>query len=109
MKINQLKLIINAAEIADFEIDESKTIDENYENAYDVIRDYAIENQDEFEIVEGEFCNHYSHLHAMSKDGTSYECDGEIINGNEEGGEIIGDFIDKEGRIVLVEFPKNEN
>jgi hypothetical protein len=109
MKINQLKLIINAAEIADFEIDESKTIEENYENAYDVIRDYAMENQEEFEIVEGEFWNHRSHLHAMSEDGTNYECDGEIINGDEEGGEIIGDFIDKEGRMILVAFPKNEN
>ena len=109
MKTNQLKLIINAAKIADFEIDDTKPLFEIYEDAYDVMRDYAIENQDDFEVVEGEFWNRHSHLHAMSEDGTNYECDGEIINGDEEGGEVVGDFIDQEGQMVLVIFPKKEN
>lgn len=104
MKANQLKLIINAAEIADFEIDETKTLEDIYEKAYEAMRDYATENPDEFEVVEGEFSNHYSHLFAQAKDGTKYECDGQIIDGNEEGGEIVGDFIDQEGKIVLVIF-----
>lgn len=104
MKANQLKLIINAAEIADFEIDETKKLEDVYENAYEVMRDYATENPDEFEVVEGEFSNHYSHLFARAKDGTEYECDGQIIDGNEEGGEIVGDFIDQDGKIVLVIF-----
>lgn len=104
MNTNQLKLIINAADIADFEIDETKTLENVYEKAYEAMRDYATENPDEFEVVEGEFSNHYRHLFAQAKDGTEYECDGQIIDGNEEGGEIVGDFIDKEGRIVLVIF-----
>lgn len=106
MNTNQLKLIINAAEIADFEIDETKTLEDVYEKAYQAMRDYATEkeNLDEFEVVEGEFSNHYSHLFAQSKDGTEYECDGQIIDGYEEGGEIVGDFIDQEGKIVLVIF-----
>lgn len=108
MNTNQLKLIINAAEIAEFEIDDTKPLYEIYESAYDVMRQYAIENQDQFEIVEGEFWDHYSHLDAMSADGTNYECDGQIINGDETGGEVVGDFIDKEGKMVLVVFPKEE-
>lgn len=102
MNTNLLKLIINAAEIADFEIDETKTLEDVYEKAYQAMRDYATENPDEFEVVEGEFSNHYSHLFARAKDGTEYECDGQIVDGNEEGGEIVGDFIDQEGKIVLV-------
>ena len=104
METNQLKLIINAAEIVNFEIDETKTLEDIYEKAYDAMRGYAFENPDEFEVVDGEFSNHYGHLYAQSKDGTEYECDGQIIDGNEEGGEIVGDFIDQEGRIVLVIF-----
>lgn len=104
MNTNQLKLIINATEIADFEIDETKTLEDVYENAYEAMRDYATENPDEFEVVEGKFSNHYRHLFAQAKDGSEYECDGQIIDGNEEGGEIVGDFIDKEGKIVLVIF-----
>lgn len=104
MKANQLKLIINAAEITDFEIDETKTLEDIYEKAYEAMRDYATENPDEFEVVEGKFSNHYSHLFAQAKDGTEYECDGQIIDGNEEGGEIVGDFIDQDGKIVLVIF-----
>lgn len=106
METKQLKLIINAAEIADFEIDEAKPLYEVYESAYNAMREYAIENQEEFEVVEGEFSNHYSHLFAQAQDRTEYECDGQIIDGNEEGGEIVGDFIDGDGRMVLVVFPK---
>lgn len=102
MNTNQLKLIINAAEIADFEIDESKSISDNFNDAYQCMLEYARDNVDEFEIVVGELSNHYSHLYAQSKDGTEYEGDGQFINGNEEGGEIIDDFIDQEGNIVLV-------
>lgn len=104
MKTNQLKLIANAVEMADFEIDEMKPLYEVYENAYEAMRDYATENPDEFEVVEGEFSNHYSHLFAQAKDGTEYECDGQIIDGNEDGGEIVGEFIDQDGKIVLVIF-----
>lgn len=106
METKQLKLIINAAKIAGFEIDDTKPLYELYDSAYDAMREYAIENQDEFEVVEGEFSNHYSHLFAQAQDGTEYECDGQIIDGEEEGGEIVGDFIDGEGRIVIVVFPK---
>lgn len=108
LKINQLKLIINAAEIAYFEIDDTKPLYEVYESAYDTLRQYAIENQDQFEIVEGEFWNHYSHLHAMSADGTNYECDGEIINDDITDGDVVGDFIDKEGKMVLIVFSKEK-
>lgn len=104
MNTNQLKLIINAAEIADFEIDEIKTLEDIYEKAYEAMLNYATENLDEFEVVEGEFSNHFRHVYAQSKDGTEYECDGQIIDGNEEGGEIVGNFIDQEGKIVLVIF-----
>lgn len=104
MKVNQLKLIINAVEMANFEIDEMKPLYEVYEKAYQAMLDYARENPDEFEVVEGEFSNHWRHVYAQSKDGTEYECDGQIIDGNEEGGEIVGDFIDQEGKIVLVIF-----
>ena len=108
MNTNQLKLIINSAEIADFEIDETKTLEDIYEKAYEAMLDYAKENPDEFEVVEGEFSNHYRHVYAQSKDNTEYEFDGQIIDGNEKGGEIVGDFIDKEGKMVLVVFPKEE-
>lgn len=104
MNANEIKLIANAVEMADFEIDEMKPLYEVYEKAYQAMLDYARENPDEFEVVEGEFSNHWSHVSAQSKDGTEYECDGKIIDGNEEGGEIVGDFIDKEGKIVLVIF-----
>lgn len=109
MNANQIKLIANAVEMADFEIDETKPLYEVYENAYDVMREYAIENQDQFEIVEGEFWNHYSHLHAQSADGTNYECDGQIIDGDETGVEVVGDFIDNSGKMVLIVFPKDED
>lgn len=108
MNANEIKLIANAVEMADFEIDETKPLYEVYEKAYQAILDYARENPDEFEVVEGKFSNHYRHLSAQSKDGTEYECDGQIIDGNEKGGENVGDFIDKEGKIVLVIFPKEE-
>lgn len=104
MLANEIKLIANAAQIADFEIDENKPLFEVYEKAYEAMLDYARENPDEFEVVEGEFSNHWSHVSAQSKDGTEYECDGQIIDGNEEGGEIVGDFIDQDGKIVLVIF-----
>lgn len=104
MLANEIKLIANAAEIADFEIDEMKPLYEVYKKAYQAMLDYARENLDEFEVVEGEFSNHWSHVSAQSKDGTEYECDGQIIDGNEEGGEIVGDFIDQDGKIVLVIF-----
>jgi hypothetical protein len=108
MKTNQLKLIINAAEIADFEIDEMKPLYEVYEKAYQAMLDYSRENPDEFEVVEGEFSNHWKHVYAQSKDGTEYECDGQIIDGNETGGEVVGEFIDQEGKMVLVVFPKEQ-
>ena len=107
MKPNQLKLIINAVEIAGFEIDETKPLFDVYEKAYEALLDYANDNRDEFEIVEGEFSNHYRHLYAQSADRTEYECDGQIIDGNENGGEIVGDFIDQEGKLVLVIFSGN--
>ena len=102
MNANQIKLIAKAVEIADFEIDEFKSISDVFEDAYQCMLDYARENVDEFEIVVGELSNHYSHLYAQSKDGTEYEGDGQFITGNEEGGEIIDDFIDQEGNFVLV-------
>ena len=101
MNTNQIKLIAKAVEIADFEINETKSISDIFEDAYQCMLDYARENLDEFEVVQGQFSNHYSHVYAQSKDNTEYECDGQIIDGNEEGGEIIGDFLDKEGNIVL--------
>ena len=109
MNLNEIKLITDAVENAGFEFDDSKPINEIYEDAYQFMREYAIENQDSFEVVEGEFWNHYSHLHAQSADGTNYECDGQIIDGNETGGEVVGDFIDKSGKMVLVVFPKDED
>lgn len=104
MNAKEIKVIANAVEMADFEIDEMKPLYEVYEKAYQAMLDYARENPDKFEVVEGEFSNHYRHVSAQSKDGTEYECDGQIIDGNEEGGEIVGDFIDQEGKIVLVIF-----
>lgn len=104
MKVNQIKLIAKAVEIAGFEIDDLKPIIDVFEDAYMYMRGYAFNNVDVFEVVEGDFSNHHSHVYAHSKDGTEYECDGQIIDGNEEGGEIIGDFIDQEGNIVLVIF-----
>ena len=104
MNTNEIKLIAKAVELADFEIDENKPLFEVYEKAYEAMLDYARENPDEFEVVEGQFSNHYRHVYAQSNDGTEYGCDGQIIDGNEEGGEIIGDFLDQEGNIVLVIF-----
>lgn len=106
MDAKELKLIAKAVETVGFEIDETKPLYEVYEKAYQAMLDYAQENQDEFEVVDGQFSNHYRHVYAQAKDNTEYECDGHIIDGNEEGGEIVGDFLDKEGNIVLVIFPK---
>lgn len=108
MNANQIKLIAKAVEIAGFEIDESKPLFEVFEKAYETMTYYARDNQDEFEVVFGEFSNHYKHVYAQSADGTEYECDGQIIDGNETGGEIVGDFIDKEGNFVIVAFPRDK-
>lgn len=104
-KTAKLKLIINAAENLGFEIDETKDLESIYEDAYQVALE-AAEDDATTERVPGEFIDHYRSVFAQAQDGTEYVCSGQIIDGNETGGEIVGDFMDQSGKIVLVTFPE---
>lgn len=103
----KLKLIINAAENLGFETDETKTLESIYEDAYQVAL-VAAEDDESTERVPGEFINYHRSVYAQAKDGTEYTCSGQIVDENVKTGDIVGDFMDKSGKIVLVTFLEEE-
>lgn len=103
--IAKLKLILNAAENLGFEIDEIKDLESIYEDAYQIALE-AAEDDENTERVPGEFSNQHRTVYAQSKDGTEYSCSGQIVDEFVKTGDVVGDFTDQSGKIVLVTFPE---
>lgn len=103
----KLKLIINAAENLGFEIDESDDLETIWLDAYQVALE-AAEDDATTERVVGEFSNQHRSVYAQAKDGTEYVCSGQIVDEFVKTGDIVGDFMDQGGHIVLVTYPEEE-
>lgn len=106
MNANILKFLAFVQEDGIEDVNENKPIISEYERLYyiytDHYKDCYEDGEKKCEIVEGEFSNHHSHLYARSSDGTEYEMDGEIWHEGVKPGCVVGDFLDSEGKIVLV-------
>ena len=105
MELNKIKLIANATEYGCFCPNDFDSLDKNFEDAFDALKQLAEDNDyNGFETVDAEFSINHSHLHAEAADGTEYDADGEFFDSHTKDGELIADFIDKTGHIVFIKF-----
>lgn len=100
----QTAVIANAVRRG-LDIGETEQIFEAFDKAYQFLLDDV---DYEKETVDGEFSNHHTNLYARAKDGTEYNMTGEVWSPDMKGGEVVGNFPDASGNIVLVLCPSNE-
>ena len=106
MNANILKFLAFVQEDGVHEVDETKPIWSEYERLYGIYTEFYRENHEDgddlCEVVDGEFSNHHTNLYAMSKDGTEYNMTGEVWYDGIKPGDVVGDFLDQDGMVVLV-------
>lgn len=105
MKTKEILLMANAAKLGHYIYDD-KTVWRAFEKAYAFVQDDAVDkNYRGYEVVRG-FINDGGYLEAISKDDTEFETTYPVRP--MKPGEIAGDFLDKSGRMVFVEYPPSD-